>query len=157
MTGKISVSHLALVNSVLYDSWPVPSVARFRDLAIAEATSTAEVLTARMESLITALARPTSQQEIEDHLDPWNDPRVARSWLALAGAADNRYTLELLTGLRLSDAPKLIVWGPSRRPRPSSTVGTLPASPPIPIRAPHQALMLRFVILRIRRASFRLL
>ena len=36
-------------------------------------------------------------------------------------------------------------------------VGTLPPSPPIPIRAPHQALMLRFVILRIRRASFRLL
>src|SRR5260370_12907584 len=95
VTGKISVLQPALVNSVLYDTWPVPSVAHFRDPAIAAATSTAEVLT----------ARPTSQREIEDYLDPWNDPRVARSWLALSGAADNRYTLELLTGLRLSGAP----------------------------------------------------
>jgi len=29
----------------------------------------------------------------QDYLDPWTDPRVARSWLALAPVADNRYTL----------------------------------------------------------------
>ncbi len=35
----------------------------------------------------------------------------AVAWLALAGAADNRYTLELLPGLRESHTPKLLVWG----------------------------------------------
>jgi pimeloyl-ACP methyl ester carboxylesterase len=37
--------------------------------------------------------------------------RVARSWMALAGAADSRYTLELLDALRADAHPKLLVWG----------------------------------------------
>jgi pimeloyl-ACP methyl ester carboxylesterase len=39
------------------------------------------------------------------------DPGVARSWLALAGAADNRYTQEMLPALLQSRTPKLLVWG----------------------------------------------
>ena len=61
--------------------------------------------------MIKALARPASEAEIAEYLEPWTDPRVARSWLALAGAADNRYTLELLPRLRKSTTPKLLVWG----------------------------------------------
>jgi pimeloyl-ACP methyl ester carboxylesterase len=56
-------------------------------------------------------ARAQGETEIAEYLEPWTDPRVARSWLALAGAADNRYTLELLPGLRASTTPKLLVWG----------------------------------------------
>ena len=37
--------------------------------------------------------------------------RVARSWMAFAGAADSRYTLELLDDLRADSRPKLLVWG----------------------------------------------
>jgi len=40
-------------------------------------------------------------------------PRVARSWLALAAAVENR-TLELLPGLRGSTTPKLLVLGRGR-------------------------------------------
>jgi pimeloyl-ACP methyl ester carboxylesterase len=109
--AKIAVKRLALVNSVLYDSWPVPGVARYRDLAVAAATSTADLLLARRQSVITALARPTTEEEIAEYLDPWTDPRVTRSWLALAGAAHNRYTLDLVPGLRASATPKLLVWG----------------------------------------------
>jgi hypothetical protein len=39
------------------------------------------------------------------------DPRVARSWLALAGAADHRYTIEMLPALLQSKTPKPLVWG----------------------------------------------
>jgi len=88
--GPIEVTRLALVNAVMYDSWPAPGVARFQDPAVAAATSTEDLLAARRQSVIKA---------------------IARSWLALAGAADNRYTLELLTGLRASTTPKLLVWG----------------------------------------------
>ena len=95
----------------MYDSWPVPGVARFRDPAVAAATSTEQVLAARRQSVMKALARPASEAEIAEYLEPWTDPRVARSWLALAGAADNRYTLELLPRLRESTTPKLLVWG----------------------------------------------
>jgi pimeloyl-ACP methyl ester carboxylesterase len=37
-------------------------------------------------------------------------PRVIRSWLALAGAAENRYTQEMLPALLQSRTPKLLVW-----------------------------------------------
>jgi pimeloyl-ACP methyl ester carboxylesterase len=109
--GAVEVSRLALVNAVLYDSWPVSGVARFRDPAVAAATSTEDVLAARRQSVVKALARPASEAEIAEYLEPWTIPRVARSWLALAGAADNRYTLELLPALRKSTTPKLLVWG----------------------------------------------
>jgi pimeloyl-ACP methyl ester carboxylesterase len=107
----VDVPRLALVNAVMYDSWSVPGVARFRDPAVAAATSTADVLAARRQAVTRALARPASEAEIAEYLGPWTDPRVARSWLALAGAADNRHTLELLPGLCRSTTPKLLVWG----------------------------------------------
>jgi pimeloyl-ACP methyl ester carboxylesterase len=109
--GAVEVSRLALVNAVMYDSWPVPAVARFRDPAIVAATSTEDVVAARRLSVAKALARPVSEAEMTEYLEPWTDPRVARSWLALAGAADNRYTLELLPKLGRSNTPKLLVWG----------------------------------------------
>ena len=107
----VDVPRLALVNAVMFDSWPVPGVARFRDPAVAAATSTEDVVAARRQSVMKALAGEASEAKIAEYLAPWTDPRVARSWLALAGAADNRYTLELLPGLRKSTTPKLLVWG----------------------------------------------
>jgi pimeloyl-ACP methyl ester carboxylesterase len=95
----------------MFDSWPVPGVARFRDPAVVAATTTDDVLTARRKSVLTALARQATESEVEEYLEPWRDPRVARSWLALAGAADSRYTMDLLPRLRASQTPKLLVWG----------------------------------------------
>ncbi|MQA09366.1 MAG: alpha/beta fold hydrolase [Pseudonocardiaceae bacterium] len=107
----LTVGRLALVNSVTYDSWPVPGVARYRDPSVLAATSTQDILAARRQALSTALARPTTEAELADYLDPWTDPRVARSWMALAAAADSRYTLDLVPALRASPVPKLLVWG----------------------------------------------
>ena len=41
------VEALVSMNSVLYDSWPVPAVARFRDSAVADAVTVEELLEAR--------------------------------------------------------------------------------------------------------------
>ena len=111
LANKVEVPRLAVVNGVMYDSWPVPGVARFRDPAVAAATSPDDVLAARRVSVVKALGRPASEAEILEYLDPWTDPRVARSWLALAGAADNRYTQKMLPALLQSRTPKLLVWG----------------------------------------------
>jgi hypothetical protein len=51
-----------------------PGVARFRDPAVAEATSTDDVLAARRQSVMTELARPASEAEIAEYLEPWTDP-----------------------------------------------------------------------------------
>ncbi len=111
LAGTVEVPRVAVVNGIMYDSWPVPGVARFRDPAVAAATTRDDVLAARRVSVVKALGRPASEAEITEYLDPWTDPRVARSWLALAGAADHRYTMEMLPALLRSKTPKLLVWG----------------------------------------------
>ena len=108
---QLEVSRLALVNSVTYDSWPAPHVARFRDPQIAAATTGDELLAARRRAVTAALAGAATDQLIADYLDPWTDPRVRRSWLAMAGAADSRYTLDLIPTLAQSTTPKLLIWG----------------------------------------------
>jgi len=110
LAKEVKVPRLAVVNGIMYDSWPVPGVARFRDPAVAAATTRDDVLAARRVSVVKALGRPASEAEIAEYLDPWTDPRVARSWLALAGAADHHYTMEMLPALLQSKTPKLLVW-----------------------------------------------
>jgi pimeloyl-ACP methyl ester carboxylesterase len=111
VTGALDFERLALVNSVTYDSWPVPGVARYRDPEVVAATTVESILAARREAITKALGRPASETELEDYLSPWTEMRVARSWMALAGAADSRYTLEILDALRADTHPKLLVWG----------------------------------------------
>jgi pimeloyl-ACP methyl ester carboxylesterase len=109
--GGITVRALALVNAVTYDSWPVPSVARFRDPAVVAATSPEDLIAARRQAITAGLARPASEEELADYLAPLTDPRVARSWMALAGAAHGDYAQHLVAALRESTVPKLLVWG----------------------------------------------
>ncbi|KAF4408006.1 alpha/beta hydrolase [Streptomyces lycii] len=109
--GPLDVSRLALVNSVTYDSWPVPGVARFRDPQVVAATTADEMLAARRKAVTAALAGAATEQRIADYLDPWTDARVRRSWMAMAGAADSRYTLDAVPALRRNTTPKLLVWG----------------------------------------------
>jgi pimeloyl-ACP methyl ester carboxylesterase len=111
VTGRMTVRKLALVNSVTYDSWPVPAVARFRDPANLISTAPEEIVALRRIAVAGAITRPTSESELDEYVSPWREARVARSWMALAGAADPQYTLELLPALRASDVPKLLVWG----------------------------------------------
>ncbi|MBE1532339.1 alpha/beta fold hydrolase [Actinomadura algeriensis] len=107
---RLEVSRLALVNSVLYDSWPAPHVARFGDPEAAARTGD-DLLSARRRAVTAALAGAATEELVADYVDPWTDPRVRRSWTAMAGAADSRYTLELVPALRRSTAPKLLIWG----------------------------------------------
>ncbi|OXM46797.1 alpha/beta fold hydrolase [Amycolatopsis alba] len=108
---RMAISRMALVNSVLYDSWPSPHVARLLDTAaVAE-----DFLAARREAVTTDLAGAATEQRIAGYLDPWTDPRARRSWLAMAGAAESRHTLDLVPALRRSTTPKLLIWGEDDR------------------------------------------
>jgi pimeloyl-ACP methyl ester carboxylesterase len=104
-----------LINSVTYDSWPAPHVARLLDPVVAATTTAGEFLAARREAVTTDLAGAATEQRIAEYLEPWTDPRVRRSWLALAGAAESRYTLDLVPALRRSTTPKFLVWGEDDR------------------------------------------
>lgn len=109
--GARAVGRLALVNAVTYDSWPVPGVARYRDPEVVAATTADELVAARRTALTAAIGRPIEEEELRDYLSPWTEMRVARSWMALAGAADPRYTLELVDDLASAAVPTLLLWG----------------------------------------------
>ncbi|MFD6070740.1 alpha/beta fold hydrolase [Amycolatopsis lurida] len=114
--GRLEVSRLVLVNSVLYDSWPAPHVAELLAREAGAAITAEDFLTARREAVATDLAGAATEQRIAEYVDPWTEPRVRRSWLAMAGAADSRYTLELLSPLRrTTTTPKLLIWGEDDR------------------------------------------
>lgn len=111
LTVHATLRRLALVNSVTYDSWPVPGVARFRDPEVVAGISTEEIVAARREAATKALAAAASDALVREYVEPWTDARVTRSWMALAGAADSRFTIDLVGPLRESTVPKLLVWG----------------------------------------------
>lgn len=111
VTGPMEVSRFALVNSVSYDSWPVPGVAKYRDPEVVAATTVADIMDARRLAVTSALSQSASEAVVEEYLEPWRELRVARSWMALAGAADSRFTMDLLDRLRSDAHPKLLVWG----------------------------------------------
>jgi pimeloyl-ACP methyl ester carboxylesterase len=105
------VPKLALVNSVLYDSWPVPRVARFRNPEVARSVTPEQLIELRREALRGAVERGLSPAEVEDYLSPWRSEGATRSWTALAAAADARYTMELVEPLQRSGLPILLLWG----------------------------------------------
>ena len=109
--SELDVTHLVLANSVTFDSWPVPGVARYRDSAVVDAATEAEILTSRRVAIAAALAGAANERLVEEYLEPWRRANVRRSWMRLAGAAHHRYTEELVPELQQSSTPKLLVWG----------------------------------------------
>jgi pimeloyl-ACP methyl ester carboxylesterase len=105
------VDRLVLMNSVTFDSWPVPAVERFRDPAVRASMGVEEMLAARAGTTRKAVARPLSEAEVGDYVSPWKDPARVRSWMAMAAAADARYTMELVPALKAAAVPTRLVWG----------------------------------------------
>jgi pimeloyl-ACP methyl ester carboxylesterase len=70
--GTIEIEQLALVNAVMYDSWPVPAVARYRDPAVVAATSPGDILNARRQAIRKGLLESAASEAlVEEYLDPW--------------------------------------------------------------------------------------
>lgn len=105
------VGKLVLMNSVLFDSWPVPAVERFRDPQVRAATTPEKLLEARVVSTRGSVLRELTDEELDDYLSPWHDPARVRSWTALAAAADPKYTMELVPALQQAALPTRLVWG----------------------------------------------
>ena len=105
------VDRMVLMNAVMLDSWPVPAVERFRDPEVRAATTAADLVEARRGSTRKAVARELSDAEVEDYVSPWHDEARARSWTAMAAAADARFTLDLVPALIDAAVPTRLVWG----------------------------------------------
>jgi pimeloyl-ACP methyl ester carboxylesterase len=110
--GEGRVSRLALVNSVLYDSWPVPALEQFRDdPEYARNIAPDDLVEQRRQALHKATTRELSEAEEEDYLSPWYTEDGTRSWTAMAQVADARYTEELVEPLKEMGLSTLLLWG----------------------------------------------
>jgi pimeloyl-ACP methyl ester carboxylesterase len=114
------VTRRALVNSVLYDSWPVPAVSRVRDPEQARGISPEELVELRRQSLRKAVAGELTAAQEEEYLSPWRTEDGTRSWTAMAAAADARYTMELVGTFRELGLPTLLLWGEEDEFQPAS-------------------------------------
>jgi len=108
-TGR--VARMVLMNAVMLDSWPVPAVERFRDPQVRAATTAADLVQARRGATRNAVSRQLSDVEVEDYVSPWHEAARARSWTAMAAAADARYTQVLVPALVEAAVPTRLVWG----------------------------------------------
>lgn len=105
------VRRMVLMNAVMFDSWPVPAVERFRDPQVRATTTVVELLKARAKSTRGSVERELSGEELAAYLVPWHEPARVRSWMAMAAAADPRYTVELVPALQQTALPTRLVWG----------------------------------------------
>jgi pimeloyl-ACP methyl ester carboxylesterase len=105
------VRRMVLMNAVMFDSWPVPAVERFKDPQVRAAMTADELVAARRESTVKGVARPLSEAEVEDYLSPWHEESRMRSWMAMAAAADPAYTLDLVPRLVEQALPTRLIWG----------------------------------------------
>jgi pimeloyl-ACP methyl ester carboxylesterase len=105
------IRKMVLMNAVMFDSWPVPAVERFKDPEVRRNTTEEDLLAARRKSTQACALRTLSEDELEDYLSPWQSPARARSWMAMAAAADARYTLDLVPALKEAAIPTRLVWG----------------------------------------------
>ncbi|GGI02275.1 alpha/beta fold hydrolase [Arthrobacter liuii] len=105
------VQRLILMNSVMFDSWPVPAVERFRDPEVRASTGVEQMMAARADTTRRAVARSLDEDEVADYISPWKDPARVRSWMAMAAAADAKYTLDLIPALVKAAVPMRLVWG----------------------------------------------
>ncbi|MGN7147432.1 alpha/beta fold hydrolase [Arthrobacter sp. SAFR-179] len=105
------IRKMVLMNAVMFDSWPVPAVERFKDPEVRRNTTEEDLLAARRKSTQACALRTLTEDELEDYLSPWQSPARARSWMAMAAAADARYTLDLVPALKEAAIPTRLVWG----------------------------------------------
>lgn len=115
------VSHLALVDTVAYDGWPSPlmqSVMRVARTPGLDTVAYALDLPRRVAhstrlGFARALWDPAriDVDVIEEYLRPITTVEGRERARRFLLAADNRFTLEALPGLRAYDGPALVVWG----------------------------------------------
>lgn len=115
------VTHLALVDTVAYDGWPSPLVQSIMRVARTPGLDTVayaldlprRVAHSTRLGFARALCDPAriDTDVIEEYLRPITTVEGRERARRFLLAADNRFTLEALPGLRAYDGPALVVWG----------------------------------------------
>jgi pimeloyl-ACP methyl ester carboxylesterase len=115
------VSHLALIDVVAYDNWPVPVMAQVMRLArtpgldvVAYALDLPKRIAHNARIGFARGVRDSSlmtPEVVDEYLRPLTTVEGRERARRFLLAGDNRFTLECLPGLRAFPGPALVVWG----------------------------------------------
>lgn len=107
------VERLVLIDSIAYDSWPEPGIARLKDPAWDQIMETLDLAKGFRKALGRGIV---DQAKVTDELAaqfvrPWEGIEGRRAYLRAARALDNRDTLTRIDQIERTAAPTLILWG----------------------------------------------
>ncbi|MFQ5855543.1 MAG: alpha/beta fold hydrolase [Anaerolineae bacterium] len=109
------VNKLVLVDSVAYDSWPEPGIARLKEPAWDEIMQRLDITKGFRKGLEQGMVQTDkiTDEVVDRYADPFRDLDGRLAYLRAARALDNRDLLDIADEIEAIDKPVLILWGDS--------------------------------------------
>lgn len=109
------VNKLMLVDSVAYDSWPEPGIARLKEPVWDEIMQDLDIAKGFRKGLQQGMvqADKITDELVDRYADPFRDLGGRMAYLRAARALDNRDLLDITDEIEAIDKPVLILWGDS--------------------------------------------
>lgn len=106
---------LVLVDSIAYDSWPEPGIARLKEPAWDEIMQRLDIARGFRKGLEQGMVHTDriTDEVVDQYADPFRDLEGRLAYLRAARALDNRDTLNIIDQIEAIDKPVLILWGDS--------------------------------------------
>ncbi len=107
------VNRLVLIDSVCYDSWPIPQLKAMQNIELETRMSPAMLETMLRRMLPQGVYHKDRMQDgpRTAFVEPWTNPWGLGAFLQNARALNPKYTMEIAPELKRLDIPVLIIWG----------------------------------------------
>lgn len=107
------VRRIVLIDSVAYDSWPEPGIARLKDPAWDEIMQRLDIAKGFRKGLEQGMVQKErlTDEVVDLYADPFRDLEGRMAYLRVARALDNRDLLDIADQVEVIDKPVLILWG----------------------------------------------
>lgn len=107
------IDRLILLDSVCFDSWPIPDIAALQKAGVEEAMTLGEVTTMLRDFLPAGVQdQSLMTPELKDlYVKPWSDEAGKRAFFRNVRRLNEEYTLAIADDLELLSHRTLILWG----------------------------------------------
>ncbi len=104
---------LVLIDSIAYDSWPEPGIARLKEPVWDEIMQRLDIAKGFRKGLEQGMVHTEKITDdlVNQYADPFRDLEGRLAYLRAARALDNRDTLDIADKIEAIDKPVLILWG----------------------------------------------
>ncbi len=107
------VKKVVLIDSIAYDSWPEPGIARLKEPVWDEIMQRLDIAKGFRKGLEQGMVQKDriTDEVVNLYADPFRDPEGRMAYLRAARALDSRDLLDITEEVEAIDKPVLILWG----------------------------------------------